>query len=419
MSQDLRTLLHDYADGRERLSASDGGLTGIHEPVRRRAARRRLVVTGTVGLAAVAVVVGGVLGAGALPAPDTPVEPADDQQESVAPPEPEAEAQPVGPLEEWVRKRDALNDWEAVKARDLAFSERVAACMREQGFEYEPEFGPPADIAMVGFPPRLGPGPGSLEFASRYGFGVAIADPHVLSQQEVMSRWHDEFDEKRDANADTVAALGPDELLAYHVALMGDEGPYYIGAKEAPDSGLGPFEAEDRGCMGAADLADPAPWFESVEKFPTITRAVQDLPVLGLDDPRVVALEPAWAACMADAGYPGLTRRADAEALARAQMDEAKGAALRELGYETEADYMIAMGEGPMTEEGFDPIQARLKDATETIAKDGEIALAVADATCADTTGYAAVRTEVSHELQQKFVDMYTADLEAWLELWR
>jgi hypothetical protein len=105
-------------------------------------------------------------------------------------------------------------------------------------------------------------------------------------------------------------------------------------------------------------------------------------------DPRVVAANREWAACMADAGYTDFEQPRDAVRYIEGKMDALMGA-------EPQGDGVTRFAIG-----GDDIDQAKLAD-----LRQEEITLAVADGACQDETGYATMEKKVRAEYEQRFLD--------------
>lgn len=273
----------------------------------------------------------------------------------------EADDGAAGPLDEIVRAATEKSH-AALAARIVEGEERIARCMGELGFEYVPS---PDSYVTVAQEDIEGPRPGSREYAEQFGYGIAHS-PGVVTSSGA------------DPNQETLDALSPEAREQYEIALNGDVATW----------GAEPPRLEDQGCRGQG-LADV--WQDEPDPFGEEVRAelarieTELLPAAE----RVAELDARWAACMADAGYPGLTSHASAsEALAEEFLAGGAGA-------------------GTVGEDGLTSAQR--------LFLEREIAQATADWRCRDELGYDAVAREVRAELQQEFVDAHREELDAWV----
>jgi len=132
-----------------------------------------------------------------------------------------------------------------------------------------------------------------------------------------------------------------------------------------------------------------------------LQRAMDSMPADIRLDPRIDEALASWAACMTTAGYPGLRQFLDAENLVIDIVNDF-----------TTANYSkvdLSLGE---TE--FDAIKASIPGELADVQAE-EIAIAVADATCREESGYIETRRDVENEYEQAIVDTYRDDLEAWV----
>jgi len=273
----------------------------------------------------------------------------------------EADDGAAGPLDAIVRAATEMSD-AAFTARIVEGEDGVARCMGDLGFEYVPA---PDSYVSVAQEDLEGPHPGSREYAQEYGYGIARAPGIVTSSGE-------------DPNQEIVEGLAPEALAEYEIALNGDVATW----------GDEPPPLEKQGCRGQG-LADV--W--SGEPDPLAAEAQAELERIETElvpaDERVAALDARWAACMADAGHPGLISHSAAkEALAEEYLAGGAGAG--------------AIGEDGLTK-------------AERSFLEREIAQATADWRCREDLGYDAVVREVRDAFEQEFVDAHRAELDAWL----
>ena len=255
----------------------------------------------------------------------------------------------------------------AIQERHLRGELLVAECMAEQGFEYLPQ---PISVQ------ELAPGEpehGSREFAERYGYGMFRQPQYVTATEGV---------DPVDANADIKAAMSLAERTEYDRALHGTgEGGYFESGDEV--------DLDTTGCWGMSLDHDLNGGGKDDPVFLDASAYAHHIDEVLLEaDPRVVAADAQWSACMADAGWPGLTSQPEAASLA--------------------IDWSRALVD-PETS-----VMARPGDQL----LDDEISLALADVDCATETGLLPLRDEVRAELQQAYVDQHRDELEAWRQTW-
>jgi hypothetical protein len=270
------------------------------------------------------------------------------------------------------------------RARLLRSEELVAACMREQGFDYTPQ-----DLYAQVTGDGTGPDAawGTREFAEQYGYGVST-DPWGTAE---------DAPDAPDPDADARAAMSDAERAAYDEALHGP-------GQDDPDAA---YDWSTGGCTGAAqheidttERQDPG---EHAALEEEITRALEAV----WSDPRIARVDAAWATCMADAGYPEQTTPGAAQSTLMPAWSTVQGwddpayqAALE--GWDYDAD--------PAGPSLAPPDPAAVAEFTAH-----EIAMALADLDCQDAVDHDATTREVDHALQQEFVDAHRAELDAWV----
>lgn len=268
---------------------------------------------------------------------------------------------------------DVDDDPSAVDPDVTQEQELIAACMAEAGFEYHPDAG-----NRGGWSPA--PAVLTTEFAREFGYGMTT---EASGPGEPPLQWDVPWLTDPDYvwNSDYLMSLSPDAHEAYLLALNGPEA-------EDPDD-IPPIQ--EQGCWGRAqaevygDTTMPAQ-FEAVnDEIQAMTRAI-------VVDPRVVAVQPRWASCMADAGYAGLAAVGDGEGLVNDLANQ----------------FGATTGDIP-----YDEIRAKYPDELAELQRT-EVAVAVADTTCREEVGYDEIRDQVQTELEDRIVEMYRSDLEAW-----
>jgi hypothetical protein len=267
-------------------------------------------------------------------------------------------------------------DQASVNARQATVQEAVRACMKEQGFDYIP-----VDPSQSNVKVSFGTGAEELSAKERRTKGYGI------TTQELVGR--PVRDSNDDPNQDIRDALSEADRKAYDAALLGADA---ANAREAAGGGgmrvqrqIGSSgdaaTAEDRGCMGKAEAETPG----GPEQLGPDLKEMQDRIQA---DSRVIAATRDWSECMAGAGYTGLDDPSDARDQIRQKMDALMGA-------ESDGNGTTRFAIGP---EGIDP--GKLED-----LKQEEIALAVQDGKCQDSSGVAKALQEVTEENQQRFLD--------------
>lgn len=211
---------------------------------------------------------------------------------------------PVSPLDGFLNEIYGL-DVSPQERSDRDYAEqtdienRVAACMKAEGFDYIPapvrkkfqEIG--RDGAGVSEADRDDPA-----WVAEYGYGFAQSPQHALTDPVTDTLGGPS--ETVNPNQSYIDGLSASQRTAYEVALWGPQ-----------DAGR-TVELVDAGCSGAAIVAvqgsDPS---DSDEFAPTF-EAIDDFYSTSDSWPGVAELEAAWVACMSDNGRSGFTRQSDA-----------------------------------------------------------------------------------------------------------
>ena len=282
----------------------------------------------------------------------------------------------VGPLEEYfsaITEDMGNQDFEAMSAE---VEEITATCMREEGFDYTPQ--DTSSYGEVVEEPEDGPAYDSIEYARENGYGMTAP-----AEESVDEAPAEEF---VDANADYVAAMSESEQQAYYEALYGVQPEV---DESDPDAEY-EYDWQTAGCSGRAshEVYEEGQPFSDPD-FAALQEEMSDLYEQMASDPAVAELNSAWAACMADAGYEGMST-----------VDEASMALSEELN----ALYEDSGETGVPDEEAMAELHEK------------EIDTAVADRTCQDEVGYTKGVQEVQFSLEQDFIDAHRAELDAMLE---
>lgn len=305
-----------------------------------------------------------------------------------------AKAPEEGPLQKYM---GALWDeeeftQEKMDKQNLETEQLIAECMTKEGFEYTPNSNnggvvystEDEDIPMQG----------TIEFAKEYGYGI------------VKSPWEDQMpsdeEEYVDPNQDYLDSLSESERNAFYEALSGpmpteEEMAEEQAVIEEGGSSTGP-DWENMGCSGAAyketqESSNPAATAYEDPEFADLFKAMDEMwnEVYNEESPspEITKINREWSDCMVEAGYPDLT---DPMAAQNSMYDD-----FSELG-------------APDSEDGeyVEPSKAE----TDEFAKK-EMAVALADATCQEDTGYQKKQLKLTTDLEQKFVDEHKAALDA------
>lgn len=380
-----------------------------------RVRRRRLVRAGGTSTLVVAVATGGVLGASALdarPGPATRLAPAVTHDAATTSPTPAPTQEPttedglpedpLGPLEKVMARADELYGDEGMLAEERAQQEVVARCMADAGFTYVPF----VDESGPWTPP--GPEAGTLEYAERYGYGIAFPDAPDNPERMVSGP------RPVDPNRAVVETLDEGEQAAYAVALNGPESTVsdLAADTDGPLFGdmTGPTDWSRRGCIGKAMIEVPFTFAVVEEQFPELSVALGQVGELEYGDPRMDELDRDWAACMASAGYPGLRTQMDAHDLADEPYQAARAKAVEAIDGGPELLFERSPA-GEAAWAAFD--EALEKHAAPLRAAERE--LAVADVTCVQEVRYEERQRAISWELQQELLDARRDEIERWV----
>jgi len=287
---------------------------------------------------------------------------------------------PVGALFEAAWAQPPEGD---VTAAVVRVEQLIAQCMADAGFAYTPVDQPEAVTAPLTEPD---PAPGTREYAERYGYGVT-ADPAAAAEPAPAEPWVD-------PNAAYVQAMPPAEQQEYWAALQGDRAA-------AADDGEWQYDWHAADCQGWAQNEVYGTDDQLADEFATLQAELADVRLAAAADPRVAELDAAWAACMADAGYPGLAQVGEAEAAVRDELTALRAQAWSAFPAEPTRTDVAA-------------IEQSAQDATARLAG-REIATALADLTCRDDVAYDVEQQRITSEYQQRFYQVHRVELEAWV----
>lgn len=271
--------------------------------------------------------------------------------------------------------------------------EMIAACMAEQGFNYYMQEHPGGIIGSPYAepePPADWPEYGTREWVERFGFGTST-DPWSWQYQEVAAP-APEY-EWVDPNAEQLEAMSDAERTAWEEALWG-----------VPQEGE--WNWEDAGCSG---LAQQEMYPSTPNQFAALETEMQTFFSGLTNDPRYLAANAEWAACMSENGQPGFT---DVYSMyERLNTD---------WGVIQRWDEQSALYEGwnwELNPEGPDPADLPQPDpAAVATFQDWEITLALANYDCQQETQLEQTQQQIGFAAQQEFVDLHRDELEAWAQ---
>lgn len=237
--------------------------------------------------------------------------------------------------------------------------ETLADCMAEQGFDYVPFLQEVEDWDTVEAARRatIDADLGTREFAQQYGYGWSTG---------VMDEWSTlGGPAQNDPNDELVNAMSGAQRAAYEAARYGPDGA--------------------GGCEGSTWDAVYGDEPTADDTFAGLQEEIGALWLSLADDPRQVALDARWSACMAGAGY-------DFDVAL-----DAENSILGLIGTSGDANGEVA------------------DDVMATIAEE-EIAVAVADFDCRAEVGYAAEVEAISVAAQDAFYAAHRDEVDAFAE---
>lgn len=290
-----------------------------------------------------------------------------------------------GPITAYVERVGGDIDRAQMDAQHRRSEEVTAQCMAELGFEYTPTEpastgGGAADDRDLDWE--------SMEFAQQYGYGYTTSD-------ELFGETDDDW---TDPNQERLEAMSEAEAAAYSEALWGT--PDETTDVEDPEA-VTEWDWETGGCSGKG-------FHEAYEKDdPFANEAVEaaftewnDAWSSVSDDPSLTGPLSDWATCMVDAGHDVATPDE-----ARASISEAYDALY---GYGAESDAELDPEADPEAVEMPEPDPAAVAE-----LRKKEIALAVADRTCQEESGYQKAYRAVLREVEERIWEKYGDELEA------
>ncbi|MDJ0338520.1 hypothetical protein [Cryobacterium sp. PH31-O1] len=259
-------------------------------------------------------------------------------------------------------------DEDSAMAMQNEQEEIVATCMADEGFDYVP-----VDNSQYSGMSDGGEEYGTEKWVAENGYGMSQS-PEQIAEQQAQS------EEFVDPNQDYVSSLSESEQGAYYEVLSGVQPT----EEELGDDGSYEYNWETSGCQGFAshEVNGDQP---SEDEHAALYEAMGALYEDAQSSPTVVKLDADWAACMAGAGYSTFLKKADARELIMNEQNTL---------YESQA----ATG----------PNEQSLADLHEK-----ELALAMADFTCAEKVDYTESSMKVQFELEEQFITDHKSELDA------
>lgn len=275
-------------------------------------------------------------------------------------------------------------DQEKFEAQQAEVEELVAACMKEEGFEYVPN----TQNGGVVMSSDDMEDRETEEWVASNGYGM-IQSAEQMAEQQAQS------EEYVDPNADYTASLSESEQAAFYETLYGP-GPSEE-EMEAMEAGDGSYEYnwETAGCQGAAqnEVQGGAQDAYNDPKFAGLFEKMNELYTKAMEQPAVKALDAKWADCMADAGYSEFTSKSEAMmSISDAQNEFYENQEFDESGVP------VAPDEAAMEE-----------------LRQKEIDVALADFRCSEKLDYMQKSLEAQFALETQFVQDNKSELDALL----
>lgn len=296
------------------------------------------------------------------------------------------------------------DDPEAAQAEarqvDADIQERIRQCMAEQGFEYLPVIPPEGAFTFAAGDQR--------EFAETQGFGITTWFG-TETEFETGDEWVD-------PNQERIDAMSESEQAAYYEALHGSPGDQEMITEVDPDTGeeLTYSEGFGGGCSGEVYEEVYGDQQRQTELWGQLGPALDEMYQRVEADPRIVAVNERWSACMAGAGHDYTSRSDMYEQVftdLQARFDEIVGA---DDGYVDPMEGMTAEEiEAFFEETSEEETEASFADAERsrleavdqealTALQQEEIDIAVADVECSED--YDDVYAEVAGEYESDFI---------------
>jgi hypothetical protein len=274
-----------------------------------------------------------------------------------------------GPLAPYANALAGIETPKQYFAQAERIQDSIAVCMHRDGFTYLP-----VDTAKLVSYGQATSHPDTAQWAATWGYGINKA-PASASSGGVDPNYVN-------PNDAVVSRLSASEQSAYNIALNGQN-----GTQGTPNSdAVSGDPADDGGCQGAAEKANPAKDPSRNKQFADLVAQSNRIPAQVAASAKIVALDAEWASCMADAGHPKYASPAKAEQ-----------------GVEDEYNryYLTVKGS---------PDSAVVAQMSKK-----EVETASADFACRQKVDYANRHSAVEDSVEQQFVDDNKKELDALL----
>ncbi|MBF0687071.1 MAG: hypothetical protein IR158_04790 [Cellulomonas sp.] len=280
----------------------------------------------------------------------------------------------TGPMSAFFEKVGGSFDEGDAEKQQREHGELVAACMAEQGFEYTA----PEPMGMTESEDM--PEWNSKEYAEQFGYGATTSQDMNGGEEWV------------DPNADYLATMSEGEQTAFYEALYG------VQPEVDPEADPEEYEYnwEEGGCEGKASHEvyeqgqiwdDPA-----LQDFrDEMTNSWDSL----ADEPVLQEAQAKWSACMTEAGFDF------------ASPQEAQDSIYDQMNVIWEA----SVPEDPEAE--VDPEAFELDETAMAELKKEELAVAAADYTCKESSGYVKAEKAAYLAVEERLWEKYGDQLEA------
>lgn len=283
------------------------------------------------------------------------------------------------------------------RAQFVAFEEKLAECLKQEGFEYTPEE-PRDEYFQIGGVADEDFRPDDEKWVSVHGYGIvdSMVTPVGGPSEDA---------EETSPNTTYYESLSDAQKRAFEVARYGQTAEEQ---EQAVEQGIDPFAAswEDRGCAGWAehelDLDSEGKPAADLSAFEDLLVRMDEVSKTADEDPEVSALDSQWASCMQEAGHSGFANTEDAQTSLAGEAMEAFGA---ETGSETSNE---SAEQSEVSEIPEAPSDAEIE-----ALRGREVELALADLSCREETHYAETRAEIVFRVEQEFVDANKDELDA------
>jgi len=301
---------------------------------------------------------------------------------------PGAEAK-VGPLSAYFERLSGDQTQEDWNKKAQKSEEVVAACMREQGFEYSPTDMTQASTTVT--EDKDAPAYGTKEYAAKLGYGMSTQmEPATDADAQPADQWVD-------PNADYLAGMSDTERQAFQEALYGKA----AGVDESNPDAVPEYDWQTAGCQGKGQHEAYDDGLNAAASDPSFVALQEEMNKVWESvstDPAMAAIDAEWSRCMADAGFDF--------AKAEAAMNSISDRMNTIYNWSAEGTDASATATAPP-----EPDPAALAE-----LRKAEIDTAVADFACRESTHYTDRQQEVQFAAEQAFVDAHRAELDAWAD---